>query len=88
MRSRVAPNTSLLERGALRRINETRYLQHPGWRMGTNCCLQFCAVRAATACHQRVDQRQKGLIGAEPLGAASAQQIDALLRQPVHRHRR
>ena len=75
-----------LKRSALRRTDQARYLQHPGWRVGTNGCLQFGAIRAATAGHQRVDQWQKGFIGAEPLGAATAQQIDALLRQPVHRH--
>ena len=61
-----------LKRGALRRTNQSWYLQHPGWRVGANCCLQFCSIRAATACHKRVDQWQKGLIGAESLGAAPA----------------
>ena len=80
------PEHFALKRGALRRTNQAWYLQHPGWRVGTNGCLQFCAIRAATASHQRVDQWQKGLIGPEPFGAAPAQQIDAPLRQPVHRH--
>src|SRR5882757_7886729 len=75
-----------LKCGALRRTNQSWYLQHPSWRVGANSCLQFCSVRAATSCHQRVDQGQERFIGSEPLGAAPAQQIDALLRQPVHRH--
>ena len=62
----------LLERGAVRFIDETGYVQQPGWCMGTNCHQQFCGVRGPTAACQRVNQRQEGFIGTEPLGAASA----------------
>ena len=34
--------------------------------------------------HQRVDQRQKRFVSSEPFGTAPAQQIDPLLREPVH----
>jgi hypothetical protein len=86
MRSRVAPNTSCWNAVRFRFVDETRYVQQPGWCMGTDCHQQFCAIRSPAAGCQRVNERQKGFIGTEPLGAASAQQFDTLLRQPLHRH--
>ena len=86
MRSRVAPNTSCWN--AVRSVSSMKpgmcSSQVGAWvRIATS---SSAPSGAATAGCQRVNQRQKGFIGTEPLGAASAQQIDTLLRQPLHRH--
>ena len=43
-----------------------------------------CPLGRDSATRQSVDQRQEDFVGSEPFGTATVQEIDPLLRQPVH----
>ena len=68
----------LLERGAFRCIDETGYVQQPGWCMGTNCRQ---AVLRPSGARQRLTSAsmsgRKTSSVPNRLGAASVKQIDS-----------
>ena len=80
------PEYLIPERGAVRHIEKTGHLEQPGRRMGAHGLQDSRTVRAATTRRQRIDQREKCLVGAETLGAESAQGLDAISGKLLHRH--
>src|SRR6478736_5547876 len=70
------PKYLVSERGAVRYIEKTGHLEQPGWRIRAHGIQDSRTVRAATTRRQRIDQREKCLVGTETLGAEPAQALN------------